>query len=406
MAERNDRFYEQLPGFQDFPRFTELTHYHPPPADWFLVIADIENSTHAIGRGKYKDVNAVAAATIMAVLNAVSPTRIPYVFGGDGATLCIPGSTRRGVAEALLAAKIMAKQEFKLSLRIGMVPIRLLQEKGLPVLVGKFCPEPCFQQAMLIGEGIHFAEKQVKSAPEAGNDYLIDSKGMKPNGNFEGFECRWLEVKSPREEDVAILVQALPNDNASKSTIYQEVISKIYEIYGNERRHVPIATGGLKLALSPPQLVTEARIGKLITGKGILLNLMKLFVIALAGKWLMKYKIKTRETDWGGYKQRLVNNTDFRRLEDCLKLLIAGTIEQQETLRRILEDLREQGKIVYGIHSSKAATITCLVFNYDQDHIHFLDGADGGFTRAAVEMKAQLDALPRSPGTNGIRDQN
>jgi len=47
----------------------------------------------------------------------------------------------------------------------------------------------------------------------------------------------------------------------------------------------------------------------------------------------------------------------------------------------------------YGIHASPAAIITCIIFNYGTDHVHFLDGSDGGYTMAAKEMKRQLKAL-------------
>ena len=59
---------------------------------------------------------------------------------------------------------------------------------------------------------------------------------------------------------------------------------------------------------------------------------------------------------------------------------IAGTREQQKQLRSYLDTLRDDRKLVYGIHASESAIITCLVFNYNRDHIHFLDGLNGGFT--------------------------
>lgn len=52
-----------------------------------------------------------------------------------------------------------------------------------------------------------------------------------------------------------------------------------------------------------------------------------------------------------------------------------------------------EGDIVYGIHPSASALITCLLFGLkDSPHLHFIDGTDGGFTCAARAMKAQLAA--------------
>ena len=83
----SDLFYEDLPVFQDFSELTDLGHYQLLPDDWFVVIADIRGSTKAIHDGFYKEVNIIGAATIMTVINSVRPLLIPYVFGGDGATL-------------------------------------------------------------------------------------------------------------------------------------------------------------------------------------------------------------------------------------------------------------------------------------------------------------------------------
>ena len=41
--------------------------------------------------------------------------------------------------------------------------------------------------------------------------------------------------------------------------------------------------------------------------------------------------------------------------------------------------------------------MTCLVFSLEaSDHLHFIDGADGGFALAARQLKAQLAAANSS----------
>jgi hypothetical protein len=68
-------------------------------------------------------------------------------------------------------------------------------------------------------------------------------------------------------------------------------------------------------------------------------------------------------------------------------------MEQRKQLTAYLEHLREQRKIVFGIHASAKALMTCLAFNHENDHIHFLDGSNGGYTMAAKAMKRQLKEL-------------
>ncbi len=107
----------------------------------------------------------------------------------------------------------------------------------------------------------------------------------------------------------------------------------------------------------------------------------------------MHKNIKTENTDWGHYKKTLIANTDYRKFDEILRMIISGTLEQRKQLTAYLEDLRDKRKIVFGIHASASALMTCLVFNYENDHIHFLDGSDGGYALAAKDMKQQLSEL-------------
>jgi hypothetical protein len=45
---------------------------------------------------------------------------------------------------------------------------------------------------------------------------------------------------------------------------------------------------------------------------------------------------------------------------------------------------------VYGIHHAPAALMTCLIFARDCGHVHFVDGADSGYTMAAADLKRRL----------------
>ena len=86
----NSRFYSDLPDFDEFFEVANPARYQPLPGDWQVVIADIRGSTQAIEEGRYKDVNMIGAACITSVLNVTEPHQVPYVFGGDGATLAVP----------------------------------------------------------------------------------------------------------------------------------------------------------------------------------------------------------------------------------------------------------------------------------------------------------------------------
>src|SRR5689334_17789309 len=120
----NITFYQDLPAIKHIYEVTDLSLYHDVPSDWWIALTDVKGSTQAIAQGRYKDVNATAAATITALLNSLPKIDIPFVFGGDGATMLIPPSILPRAREALIASQRLAKQVFKLDLRIGLVPVK------------------------------------------------------------------------------------------------------------------------------------------------------------------------------------------------------------------------------------------------------------------------------------------
>src|SRR6187401_2076670 len=63
------------------------------PSDWFVVIADIKNSTAAVAEGRHNDVNLIAAGSLIAALNIAKEKQveIPFFFSGDGGAVLVPG---------------------------------------------------------------------------------------------------------------------------------------------------------------------------------------------------------------------------------------------------------------------------------------------------------------------------
>lgn len=45
------------------------------------------------------------------------------------------------------------------------------------------------------------------------------------------------------------------------------------------------------------------------------------------------------------------------------------------------------------MHKSREALVTCIVRSFTGNHMHFVDGSDGGYALAARGLKAQLNSL-------------
>ena len=68
--------------------------------------------------------------------------------------------------------------------------------------------------------------------------------------------------------------------------------------------------------------------------------------------------------------------------------VIYDTYDSDETLEAKLMAAEDYAN--WGLFRQKSAQITCIVPSItERDHVHFVDGADGGYTMAATAMKAR-----------------
>jgi len=388
-----EHFYSELPVLDDFPSVTDLSSYKELPDNWHVVVADIRDSTGAIQSGLYKAVNILGVSVISSILNATKPVSIPYIFGGDGATVCIPDSLKPQAQQALIATKLLADKEYQLHLRVGMVPVSIIKQSGYKVLVARHRMSEYFIQAAFAGGGVEYAEKLIKDNNNS-SPYRLEINEPGASADFSGLECRWDNVPSPRGETIALIVKALAPAIEEEAIIYSEIIRKVHEIYGNDDQCRPIHTGGLRMTYNGKKLSHETKVRT--SGRGLRAYLMRWLQIRIQNVlgWIfMTFDMHVGGVPWGNYKSDLVKNTDFKKFDGMLREVLSGTADQRNQLTDYLETLFRNRKCVYGIHTSSSALITCLINNRDGDHYHFIDGADGGYAMAATAMKQRLKDL-------------
>jgi hypothetical protein len=353
-----------------------------------VVITDVRGSTRAIEAGRYRDVNALGVASIVALRNALPDLDLPYVFGGDGATVLLPGERRAESEAALRGVKKIAVSTFDLELRVGIVPVGELVRAGYPVRVGRFRVSPHVRLAMFSGSGFSWAERWVKS-PTEGPRFAISEDGPEA-ASLEGFECRWQPVKSRRGQIASLIVMAVSEDDAERARIYRHTINTLEDALEEDAGH-PISLGGLRLGAIFGDFSIEAR---LRTGqsKGPSYDAARKHAHnkSLIGRTLIGLKSQAGGFDGSSYPTELIQNTDFRKFDEALRMVLDVSGDQLSVIRAELESERGRGEIVYGIHTAPSALITCFVKAYAGDHVHFVDGANGGYALAAKELKKQL----------------
>lgn len=393
-ASTNDRFYADLPAFDEFDRVTDPAAFSPVPGDWHVVVADIKGSTVAIAEGRYKQVNMVGAACITAVTNVCAARAdgldVPYVFGGDGATVLVPDALIDDVRRALLGAAVLARREFGFELRIGSVPVADIRDTGLDVTVGKLRLSPGNELAQLGGGGIAEADHRIKAEPETGGTYrlALDPNAAEPD--MSGLSCRWEPLLAERGVILCMMARALDEDDGARREIYDGVLMDVAMALGGDIRAAsPVTPSTMRFKWIPKGLRMEAKITK---GAGSFWRRYAFLLYeSLFQYFLEKLDKSAGSYDAPVYRAELISNSDFRRFDDVLRLVLDCTQTQADAIAEALHRRRATGEIAFGLNTADHALMTCLVFNLAEgEHVHFIDGGLGGFTEAAVGYKKQL----------------
>jgi len=381
--------------FEDFEGFADPTRYFPLPEDWQVVVADIRGSTTAIAEGRYKDVNIMGAACITATLNAIKQfdpaPEIPYVFGGDGATLAVPDYAVEIVRHALVRTRALCETRFELGMRIGIVPIADIRAMGRDILIAKFSLSPGNHLALFSGGGIEMVDTLVKDNV-AGAAYRTGTGDTTTYPDLDGLSCRWSPIHTRNGKIATLMVLSTDTNAGARTVAYKNVIARLNQALDQDFGALSPATdAALRFHWPPEELWLEA-LATSGTGKVAFWRRLS-FILAQSALQYFLHGVGGRagSYDAPAYKSRLILNTDFRRFDDMLRLVLDCSVEQAAALEDCLANLRLNDGIAYGLHLADSALMTCLVFDLDKsEHVHFIDGGDGGFAEAAKQLKMQL----------------
>jgi len=392
-------FYTALPVCPSFAEVTRPEVYTALPDDWVVVIGDVEGSTAAIARGQYKDVNLVGSSLLVATFNALGHSNLPFVFGGDGATLALPAAELERARPAFLATRRMARDGFDLGLRIGVVPMSEIRAAGHDLRVARVRLSDKFSLAAFWGGGLAWAEKTVKD-PQAGASYRIEEYAAPTAETFVGLECRWRGVPSEKGETLSLLVQAVSPDDAARVRIYTEVLKKLREIFGDKGDDHPITENQLQIARKLSEYDGETKVQRSQAGAlGRAWYRISARLGGLLGDFLMRHKMTALKANWGRYKRDTVTNSDYQKFDGVLRMVLSASDTQRAQLVEWLHQRFRAGELAYGLHISVEALVTCLIFEREGGHLHFIDGANGGYALASVDLKTRLTALAENTGS-------
>lgn len=384
----DDPFYQQLPVFTRFEGVVDTDNYMPLPEGWVLALADIVGSTGEIAEGRYKAVNMAGASVISAVLNAVGSQDYPFSFGGDGAVVALPARHAGTAGAALAAIRAWARTQLQLSMRVALVPVADIRAAGHEVRVARFAASPLVSYAMFTGGGTSWAERQMK----AGLYGVPETVDEPPD--LTGLSCRWSPIPARNGEIVSIIVR--PTSAASMAE-FQAMVESIVQIISEQARDGhPVPEDGPRLIYASEGIEMEARAAAPSTNR--LLARLKIALMLRLVILLHRLNITLGTFNTRSYAADVAANSDFRKFEDGLKMTVDVDEAHRLRIETLLEASEARGICEYGLHRQDSALMTCFVVSPTmRNHMHFIDGANGGYAVAARQLSEKHPRLNTAP---------
>jgi hypothetical protein len=378
-------FFGALPLLQKAGDTFDKSKYRPAPDDWALVVTDIVDSTIAIANGQHKTVNFVAAMAIAALKNLCTPTPLPFLFGGDGSVVMVPPVYAEDARLALARVRGFALREFGMQVRVGLVPVSVLRRFGSDVVVGRFEPTPGNSFGVFLGGGVGMLETAVRGR---GDPSLIALAAIAPEMDdgvpvdLAGLSCRWNPLQSGRGKMVTLIIHGAADPGAVHAAVM-----RLAGQGGQVADVQPVRLDTLSTSWPPKGFMLEAQSSR----RGGLLWLAVIRVLAetLVARLILAFGRPVGGFEPDKYLSEVTTNTDFCKHDDTISFVIDCPLDAVAAIKAYLDGQMAAGSLRYGMNVSETALMTCLVTSPSGGlHVHFVDGGDGGYTSAALTMKA------------------
>lgn len=379
----NDNFFTELPLLAQSSETFDTTRYRAAPGDWELVVTDIVGSTPLVAAGKHKTVNFVAAMAIAALKNLCAPTRLPFLFGGDGSVVMVPPRHAQAARQALARVRGFAAREFDMQLRIGICPVAVLRQFGGEVHVGRFEPTPGNSFGVFQGGGVGLLENAVRGRADAALKDQVAVPEALDDGepvDLDGLSCRWNPLQSGRGRMLTLIIQGAADAGA--------VHAEVMRLARQGGSAPPVRAETLSTGWPPKGLMLEAQASR--RGGMLWTAVLRVLAETLLAQLIFLFGKPVGGFDPQQYTLDVASNTDFCKHDDTVSFVIDCPQDCIAAIKAYLDGLTADGRLRYGMNVSQTALMTCLVTNAAGGlHVHFVDGGDGGYTSAAKTMKAQ-----------------
>lgn len=352
-------------------------HFCLLPGQWHVITTDIKGSTKEVLGGRQEKINRTATASTAVVLNiaAKQSIEIPFFFGGDGTTFLVPPCILYESMNALRAYSAATQRHSQQLLRVGSIAVSELYGLGHSIKIARYAEHLTAPIPIIIGSGLQCAERLLKS-----DQPVVDPEEGAADLTVSGMLCRWDHIPPGDKKEIITLVVCVSKP-ALQRDVLSQVMKKLESTYGEMAQRQPITRKNLRLKSTFKNVVSEQQ---LLSGKTGLLGWIVLKLLQQLGKLYYKLPLGQKQLS------ELVKMSDTLVVDGRISTVIAGNKSKRMELLDFLQDCETGGRLYYGMHISEASVMSCYVHNAHNRHYYFVDGADGGFTRAASIMKAKM----------------
>ena len=224
-------------------------------------------------------------------------------------------------------------------------------------------------EVLVIPQGQDDAEEHVNDAEDDGDP-----------PDLTGLSCRWTPIKAARGSMVSLVLRCAD---------HRQIHADLARLAGLATLNALQPTS-LDARWPPKGLVREAKARR--GRKPLVLMIAITALITFVAYIFVKYRIPAGKFDPNRYIKEVTEGAvDFARADESLCVVFDCPQDRIPLLEEYLESRAQRGDLKYGMHLSDHAVMTCLVVSTDAgQHVHFVDGGDGGYTQAATKLKAKL----------------
>lgn len=364
-------FVDNLPVLNTFHDAILKDNYTPIPQDWFVAVTDVVKSQDAIAAGRYREVNMAGVAMITAIMNELEHQKIPYIFAGDGAAVAFAPNDYDLVHDALARTRGWVSDKLSLELRAAIVPVSEIRKAKCDIKIAGLYVSHAITNYAFIGKGVTLSDKLMKQGEY---EVVRSAEGEYPN--LTGLSCRWMPVEKQGTKIISMIVEAHQGCNDIPTATLEKLL---HLVSADEKDGHPAPEERIKFKWPVDGLELEAK----ASGD----SKFKLYIISLLALVLDKTGWRMGEFDPTHYRKQLAMNTDYRKIQDGLRMTLSLEYEKVKELKAFLEKERSAGHLSFGLSEQDKAVLTCFVPSItSDDHYHFLDGAGGGYAAAASDL--------------------